>query len=260
MIILQNGDNMRKLFVKLIVFFLVLTSPLIQHSKTPEQNKRLSSQSKSSTIQSFNSLPSFFIENTGQMDECVKYYLKFPAKNVYLTREEIVYQFIHRKQSPNLERERLLPKEHERPEKIKVENIRARFVGANEKVKIESSEKVEAKFNYFRGNNPTKWIKGARAFKKILYKKLYPQIDLEITNDKGMMKQEYHVKAGGKVTDIAIEFEGIKRLNINDKGQLEMETKGGILREDFPFSYQIINGKKVEVDVSYTIDEEEKTW
>jgi hypothetical protein len=249
---------MRKACIKLIVFFLVLTFPQVQHSKTPEQNKGLASHPGSNRIQSLNSLPSFFVENTGQMDECVKFHLKLPAGNVYFTPEEIVYQFIHRKQKPKVDWERLLQKEHERPGEIKIENIRARFVGANEKVKIDSSEKAEAKFNYLRGNDPTKWVKGASAYKKIIYKKLYPQIDLKVTNDKGILKQEYHVEAGGEVTDIAVEFEGINRLNINEKGQLEIEAQGGILREDFPLSYQIIDGKKVEVDVNYIIDEENK--
>jgi len=151
---------------------------------------------------------------------------------------------------------RLSRKEKEKSEEIKVENIRVKFVGANSKVKIEGLEESEAKVSYFRGKDPRKWVKGARTYHKVLYRELYPHIDLIVYGKEGRIKHEYQVRVGGEVENIKVIYGGIERLLVNERGQLEIETGEGILREDVSLSYQVVNGKQIEVEAEYVIDED----
>ncbi len=205
-------------------------------------------------IKSINNLPLYFVENRGQLNEHVKYHLKIPNGNVCFTAEEIVYQFLHRGAKGKNREERLMRKEKEKGEEIKVENIRVRYVGMNEKVKVEGMDESQAKYSYFRGKNPQKWVKGARAFNKLIYRELYPNIDLIVYGNGMRIKNEYRIRVGGKVEKIKLRYEGIKQLRVNERGQLEIETEQGILKEDIPLSYQIIEGKKVEVETKYVIE------
>ena len=47
---------------------------------------------------------------------------------------------------------------------------------------------------------------------------------------------------------------GVKNLQILDDGTLQFETKFGKLQKGKPFSYQEIDGKKVEVKSAYKLD------
>jgi len=205
-------------------------------------------------IKSINNLPLYFVENRGQLNEHVKYHLKIPNGNVCFTVEEIVYQFLHRGDKGKNREERLMRKEKEKGEEIKVENIRVRYVGMKEKVKVEGMDESQAKYSYFQGKNPQKWVKGARAFNKLIYRELYPNIDLIVYGNGRRIKNEYRIRVGGEVEKIKLRYEGIKQLRVNERGQLEIETEQGILKEDIPLSYQIIEGKKVEVETKYVIE------
>ena len=137
-------------------------------------------------------LPLEFVENRGQLDNVVRYSAKLPDGTVFFTPEEIVYQFL----LPGKEKtafssapgsgiagkaacprdpvfERDLPTEHR---KLEAEEIRIRFVGANRAVHLEARDDSGAKFSYFRGKDPKKWVSNAPAYGKIIYQELYPHI------------------------------------------------------------------------------------
>jgi hypothetical protein len=67
------------------------------------------------------------------------------------------------------------------------------------------------------------------------------------------MKNEYVVKAGADPTAIRVKYDGAKALRVNEKRQLEIQTPSGMLIEDVPLSYQVIDGKKREVHTKYRI-------
>jgi hypothetical protein len=126
-------------------------------------------------------------------------------------------------------------------------------VGANEHARLEGIEEQEAKFSYFRGKDPQKWVSSAPSFQKVVYRDLYPGIDLYVTGREGRMKNEYVVEPGGDPTAIRLKYEGAQALEVNAKGQLEIQTSDGMIIEDVPLSYQLIDGQKREVKTGYRI-------
>ena len=209
------------------------------------------------TITLLNNLPLYFVENRGQIDSKVKYYAKIRNGRVYFTGEEVVYQFLLGDKDQDLRPEKPLMKEDQPPtdktSTIREEAIRLSFVGANKRARVEGRGEQEAKFSYFRGNDPREWVSGAPSYQSVVTRDLYPGIDLVVSGREGRMKGEYVVRAGGDPTAIHLKYEGAKALNVNAKGQLEIQTPTGMLIEDIPLSYQIIGGKKCEVSSRYQI-------
>ena len=238
---------------KVLLFFLLFVLLTVISFTDYELEPRLNRNHR--IIKTLDSLPLYFVENRGQENKYVKYLLKIPNGKVYYTPKEIVYQFFHWRRN-NPEEMRAMGWEKENSQQVKVEDIRVKFLGVKKNVKIKGLEKSEAKFNYFRGNDPLKWVKGTRTYERILYKDLYPHIDLIVYGSGGRIKHEYWVSAGGEVEKIELRYEGIKQLRVNERGQLEIETGEGVLREDAPFSYQIIDGERVKVETRYVIDKD----
>jgi len=245
---------MDKLILKISFLFVlfILLSP--QHSITIEPKNQLKALQTQQVIQSLRTMPLYFVENKGQVDGCVRYHLKMHHRSVYFTQEEIVHQFFHKKYKENTQGARLSRKEKEKPQGMTVENFMMKFIGAKGKVEVRGLDESEARVSFFHGNDPRKWVKGARTFRKVLYRELYPQIDLVVYGSGGRIKYEYHVRPGGEAEKIGMRYEGIRKLSVNEKGQLEIEGSKGVLIEDVPFSYQILDGQRVEVENEYLIE------
>ena len=243
---------MTKIKFKVLLFSLVFFSLSIKCPANLDPQTRINQTTQ--MVKSLDNLPFYFVENKGQADKDIKYQLKTRDKSVYFTSKGILYQF-YREKNEDICRDKMLTGITGRNEKIiKVENIWLKFVGANEKVKIEGLEESEAKYSYFRGKDPKHWVRGARTYHKILYKDLYPHIDLILYVSQAMIKYEYRVKKRGAVKDIKIKYEGMKRLYLNEKGKLEIETAEGVQRFEQSLCYQIVDGQRVELETIYEID------
>ena len=180
------------------------------------------------------SSPVCFIENRGQFEEGVEFLAKMPSGNILFAPEEIVFQLIS-------------------PEEA-VQNVRMAFIGAETKPGIEALLQTPATFNYLTGSDPRSWVSGVRAYQKVRYHNLYPAIDLVILGRDDGLKTEYRVEPGGRVEDIRVRYSGITALEVNSKNQLEISTESGLLVDDEPVSYQVVDGKKMDVKTAYAID------
>jgi len=241
---------------KRIGLFVILALSIVflfQSSTDPQQPVAFQAAAAAPQIQNFNQLPLYFIENSGQLDESIAYHLKMPGGNVHFANDSISYQFV----ASTRKAEPMPPPQPDEnrigSEPISVETLRVRFEGANDSVKIVGAGEQEARFNFYQGAEPDSWIEGAQTFAKVKYKNLYSGIDMVVYENKGLLKQEYRVRPGGSVSDICVAYEGAQSVRVNDRGQLEIQTPSRTLIEDTPFTYQLINGKRICIPSSYIV-------
>ncbi|UCH93420.1 MAG: SBBP repeat-containing protein, partial [Candidatus Aminicenantes bacterium] len=186
-------------------------------------------------------LPRYFVENRGQWPDPVKYHLRSARMDVFFTPQAIVFYPFPGKNKAK--------KTGSLPESFKLT-----FPGANKHVSIEGKDRSRAKFNFFPGRMQKKKT-GAGAYHKILYRELYPHIDMMVYCQKGQLKTEFRVKAGGDPGNIVLGYEGVKGITVNTRGQLEITTAAGIIKEDVPFGFQSIDHRRVQVAAAYVIHE-----
>lgn len=130
------------------------------------------------------------------------------------------------------------------------------FLGCNVKAKINATGEQNSNVNYLRGNNFSTHVIDAKDYNRITYFDLYEKIDLQYYRVETKLKYDFILKPGSNIDAIKLYCDGVKNVFLKKSGDLSIATAWGIVTEKRPYSYQIINGKKKEVKVVYTLIDE----
>lgn len=110
--------------------------------------------------------------------------------------------------------------------------------------------------NYYLGKDPSRWKGNVGVYKNVIYNNIYKNIDVSYYSEDGNLKYDFIVKPGGNINDIVLQFQGTDGLQLND-GLLTIKTSVGNIIELKPYTYQYIDGKKVEVTARYKLKNNE---
>jgi hypothetical protein len=179
----------------------------------------------------FAQVPLYFIENQGQVDEQVAYYVQGKDKTLYFTSEGVTF---------------VLGGEDTAGWVLKLE-----FLGANRNVQPLGQDATGAVISYFKGR-PEEWKTGLKTYSKVVYPDLWPGIDLQYMGTVNQLKYQFVVRPGADPAQIRLAYRGAD-VSINEAGQLEVATPAGGFRDGIPYAYQVIDGEKDEVAVSYQL-------
>ena len=136
---------------------------------------------------------------------------------------------------------------------IRSHSYRVEFVGANENVEIVPDKVISFYHNYFLGSDSTKWVRHARVFQAIVYKNIYPNIDIRYYSEKGQLKYDIIVHPGGDVNRIALKYSGADKISIRNQ-ELVIRTSVGDVRELYPYTFQFDNVKgRKEINAKYQL-------
>jgi hypothetical protein len=194
-----------------------------------------------------------FIENQGQIaDEQVRFYAKTFGGAIYVTKEgEMVYSFIKSESNHNPRKRPIENKSDS--ETTQIFTFKEKLVGASI-LSPEGSGKGETKVNYFVGNDPSKWKTNLTTYEVVSLGEVYQGIDLRLKAFGKNVEKIFTVRPGSDPGAIKLKIEGTSSLNINDQGELEVETGLGPVKFAKPLAYQEINGKRHEVNATYSIN------
>jgi hypothetical protein len=128
-----------------------------------------------------------------------------------------------------------------------------KFVNENRAMKISSVNERKSKVSFLSGNDSTKWIIHPEECSQINYNKIYKNIDLTFYGKNNNLKYDYIVHPGGNINSIRSYYEGVKNLSINADGELEIETKWNIQKQNAPVAWQVIKGKQHPIEIKYVI-------
>jgi len=135
--------------------------------------------------------------------------------------------------------------------------IKASFVGANPNPEIVGEELLEYRCNYFLGENPTNWRTDVPNHRAIVYKEIYPGIDLKYYGaGDGKMEYDFIVQPGADQGQIAIRYDGAKEICVDENGQLVVETEWGTVVERQPVVYQVDGDRKIAIAGEYLLLDE----
>ncbi|NEN23666.1 T9SS type B sorting domain-containing protein [Cryomorpha ignava] len=191
-----------------------------------------------------------FIENGGQWNHAVKYRADIPGGKVYFESDRFTFDLydvettsaVFSAHSGN-------PNPMPPPEKLKCHAYQMIFKNASG---LPSGEKAfDTDYNFYIGNDPTKWAGNLKAFEAVRYTEIYQGIDLKVYSN-AVLKYDFILKPGASPGLIQIEYAGVKP-KINSAGQLEISTSVGDVLESKPFAYQIINGNITKVECKYVL-------
>ncbi|ELR73206.1 PKD repeat protein [Fulvivirga imtechensis AK7] len=184
-----------------------------------------------------------------------------PGGNVYVRDNGFMYIFydtkaLHEKHEGYTDQKDYLPSGHRSEHNPSTENLRqhlftAEFIGADFS-RVTPLEQEATSYNYFHGNDPSRWVSGAKAFNKLLHADIYPEIDM-ITYSKGYsMKYDLVVREGGDPDQVNIKYEGLEDIYLSE-GSLFLTTSVNEVQEYQPYAYQWVDGQKKQVVCEYVL-------
>ena len=169
-----------------------------------------------------------FIKNEGQADSQILYYAQIFAGRVAITSDSIVYdlnsddtKFVIKESFGNL----LYP---------------------------QGMEKSETDINYFVGAKEN-WRNHVPAYQNILVQTPWYNIDAKVISHMSNTEKIFTVHPYGNPLDILISVDGPDTLTLSENDELVMHFGQKMTSFTAPVAYQIIDGVKVHVDVSYVV-------
>ena len=188
-------------------------------------------------LEAFGKLPLLFIPNQGQLDEAVKYYVKTPSQTLYFTERGIVFDLI-----------RYEPAEDGAAATRKAERLAFSldFLNASSSLSLEPLLRDGAVVNYLIGNDPARWHTDIPTYRELVYRDIYPGIDLRLYGSGGALRYDFTVNPGASPDSIKLACSVTDGLSIRD-GNLVIVTPFGEISQTRPYIYQQIDGKEVEV-------------
>lgn len=213
------------------------------------------------TDMNYGRMPLYFIPNQGQMDERVLYYIQGRDKSIYFGAGEVTFSLM--KFSDKAKDKKLFGSAPFR--RIKAEGkpaerwtVRLEFVGADEKVKPVAEDKTGAVISYFKGRQEN-WKTGLPTYSRIVYRTLWPGIDLAYSGTENQLKYEFFVHPGADPAAIRLRYRGAEKVAVNGEGRLEVTTPIASFLDDKPAAWQDIGGVRKDVGMSYSLAAEPKT-
>ena len=103
------------------------------------------------------------------------------------------------------------------------------------------------------GGNPANWRTKLPTYGEVVYRRLWPGIDLHLRGEDGQLKYEFHLAPGADASRIRLAYRGQERLSLGRSGELLIETTLGRLRDSRPVSYQTAGGKRVAVESRFVL-------
>ncbi len=200
----------------------------------------------------------YFIENRGQLDPSVAYYVQGRDTTLYFTAKGMTLVQTERKRGEDgskgsLERASLSRDGIPTPKADSRWTVKLDFVGANPSPRIEAKDPRPVVVSYFKGKKD-EWKTGLSTYGSIVYSDLWPGIDLIYSGTANRLKYTFLVRPAGDPARVRLAYRGIKGIGLNEAGQLEVETPAGVLQDDKPYAYQEVDGRRVEITAAYSLD------
>ncbi|RKZ47086.1 MAG: hypothetical protein DRQ58_07430 [Gammaproteobacteria bacterium] len=189
-----------------------------------------------------------FIENQGQTDDSVKFYAKTFGGTVFVTENgELIYT---------------LPKSEAKQRQVGLPEVTSGLVlkehllNARHGQTIQGENKTTTQVNVFSGNDPTKWQRQLPTYSRVNLGQVYEGITLKLKAAGNNVEKLFYVTPQTNVEQIRMHIEGSQGLSVNDSQELVVATELGDVKFSAPIAFQEIDGKRVDVEVVYSVKED----
>ncbi len=172
-----------------------------------------------------------FIANAGQEDPAVRFTVKGAGHTIFFTADEIVLSAAAAGTAV----------------------VHLRFPGSNPHPVIEGLAPLPGTANFYRGNDPAAWRTHVPTYEAVVYRELYPGVDLVYSGREGRLKSEFRLAAGADPRRIQMAYYGLTGISLQANGALALETPLGTLLEEAPLVYQERDGLQQPIPGRYLL-------
>jgi PKD repeat protein len=197
-----------------------------------------------------------FIQNKGQWNESIDFQAQVPGGRlaVSATGFSVLLLDMEEIEHRHMAKHGTINESDGQPssEPINGHYFRINLLGSNKQAKAIVQMPLDGHYNYFLGNDTSRWAANALAYSSILYQDVYQGIDFRVSSLGNNLKYDFIVKPGANPAQIRIEYDGVEGIEKLDD-ELEIKTIVGSLTEQKPYSYQAIDNKRQTVPSEYQL-------
>lgn len=183
-------------------------------------------------------LPLAFEPNLGQASAQVQYVARAAGYALFVTPTELTMAF-----SPRASQSASKP-----------EIIRMKLEGGSRTASVTGLDKLHGISAYFTGSDPSKWLPEVPQYGRIQYRTVYPGVDLVYYGNGRQLEYDFVVSPGADPNRIRLSYDGQRQLRIDSSGDLILSTSAGDLKQPKPHVYQVIDGRRIDVDTTYALN------
>lgn len=185
----------------------------------------------------YGKIPLYFIPNKGQVDGPAAFYVQGGDKTIYFAPDGLTLVLNSSRVGSPSERWA----------------VKLDFVDANRDTIPVSLGESGALISYFKGK-PEDWKTGLPASSKIIYREIWPGIDLLYYGTMDRMKCEFFVHPGADPSRIRLAYRGADSVVLTEEGRLAISTPVGGFEDDVPVAWQEAGGVRTNVAVAYALE------
>ena len=189
--------------------------------------------------ESYARIPLSFAANYGQADKKVKFTSRGSGYSLALSPTTFTLAVADPRNKNN--------------ERASVSVLQATLLGGNAAAKLTGLERLLTKTNYFIGSDPRRWKTNVPNYAKVKYSGVYPGVDLVFYGNQNLLEYDFIVSPGTDPRVIALGFEGITGMRVDEKGDLLLRTGAGEVRQSRPVVYQQIGDARRIIPASYLV-------
>jgi len=131
--------------------------------------------------------------------------------------------------------------------------VRMRAIGANPAPDVAARDPLAGRVSYLTGRDRTRWRTGIPTYARVLYRDVYPAIDLVYHGSQGLLEYDFLVAPGADPATIRLAFDGTDGLALDEDGALRLTTPAGAVRLPRPTIYQERDGARQEIAGGYLL-------
>lgn len=190
-------------------------------------------------LASYGNLPLYFEANQGQVADTVNFVARGQGYTLYLSEQAAVFSLAQTVEDTARQ----------------THTLTMTLPGANPAPTITGRELLASRSNYFIGNDPAQWRTNVEHYARVQYEDVYPDIDLVYYGNQSQLQYDFILAPGADPGQIGLQFPEADALEIEDiSGDLLIHLGGEVVRQHAPFSYQEVDGAKVEVQSAFKLD------
>ncbi len=190
-----------------------------------------------------------FIPNRGQLSDQygkpmpeVLYTLDGYGLKTYFTKGSMHYVFSKRSRTSLLSKERGRGEVGLNNDTLALYRVDVKFLGSNPDAEIIAGDETPDYTNYYLSNCPD-GITHVPGFQKIVYRNMYPNIDLVLYTEhpdaQDYLEYDFIVHPGGDPSAIQMSYDHVTSLSVDEDGSFHLASPFGNVDETKPNGYQL---------------------
>lgn len=132
-------------------------------------------------------------------------------------------------------------------------DLTMRFGGGNSSPRIAGLETLGGRVNYFRGNDPSKWLRNVPTFARVQYQDVYPGIDVFWYGNQRELEFDVVVAPGTDSGVVKLDVSGAGSVAIDSNGDVVLASAAGRMTMHKPAVYQEVAGDRRQIDAEYVL-------